>query len=77
MACAMPWIRACAMRLSSSLEDLAVDSPLLHVEDLRTHFFTSAGVIKAVDGVNFTVPRGQILGWWGNRGVAKVPRPYR
>jgi oligopeptide/dipeptide ABC transporter ATP-binding protein len=48
-----------------------VDAPLLHVEDLRTYFFTSAGIIKAVDGVTFTVARGQILGLVGESGSGK------
>jgi peptide/nickel transport system ATP-binding protein len=30
-------------------------APLLEVRDLRTHFFTRAGVVRAVDGVDFTV----------------------
>ena len=29
--------------------------PLLEVEDLRAHFFVNEGVLKAVDGVSFTV----------------------
>lgn len=32
--------------------------PLLQVSGLKTHFFTRAGVIKAVDGVNFHLGQG-------------------
>ena len=44
---------------------------LLEVEELRTHFYTSAGVVKAVDGVNFTLNKGQILGLVGESGSGK------
>jgi oligopeptide/dipeptide ABC transporter ATP-binding protein len=44
---------------------------LLEVEELRTHFFTNAGVVKAVDGVNFTLNKGQILGLVGESGSGK------
>jgi peptide/nickel transport system ATP-binding protein len=45
--------------------------PLLSVENLRTHFFTRAGVVKAVDGVSFALERGQILGLGGESGSGK------
>ena len=47
------------------------DDTLLQVENLRTHFFTNEGVIKAVDGVNFTLQRGQVLGIVGESGSGK------
>ena len=37
--------------------------PILKVEDLKTYFFTEAGVVKAVDGVNFEVYGGNRLDW--------------
>jgi peptide/nickel transport system ATP-binding protein len=45
--------------------------PVLAVEDLRTHFFTRAGVIKAVDGASFTVSGGEVLGLVGESGSGK------
>jgi peptide/nickel transport system ATP-binding protein/oligopeptide transport system ATP-binding protein len=44
---------------------------LLQVENLQTHFFTNAGVVRAVDGVNFTLNKGQILGLVGESGSGK------
>ena len=35
---------------------------LITVEDLRTHFTTPRGVVRAVDGVSFTLERGKALG---------------
>jgi peptide/nickel transport system ATP-binding protein len=46
--------------------------PTLVVEDLRTHFFTKAGIVKAVDGVSFTVGAGKVLGLVGESGSGKT-----
>jgi oligopeptide/dipeptide ABC transporter ATP-binding protein len=47
------------------------DRPLLEVKDLRTHFFTRDGVVKAVDGIDLTVDRGEVLGLVGESGCGK------
>jgi peptide/nickel transport system ATP-binding protein len=47
-------------------------NPVLEVRGLRTHFFTRAGVIKAVDGVDFSLARGEILGLVGESGSGKT-----
>jgi oligopeptide transport system ATP-binding protein len=44
---------------------------LLSVEGLKTHFFTRAGVVKAVDGVSFHLDEGEALGLVGESGCGK------
>ena len=44
---------------------------LLEVNNLKTYFYTEDGVVKAVDGVDFTVGRGEVLGLVGESGCGK------
>jgi len=44
---------------------------LLDIRDLRTYFYTQDGVVKAVDGVDFAVRRGEIVGLVGESGCGK------
>ncbi len=46
-------------------------SPLLQVQDLKTHFFTRDGVVRAVDGVSFSIAAGETLAVVGESGCGK------
>ena len=47
------------------------EKPLLEVRGLRTSFFTRDGVVRAVDGIDFHVDRGEIMGLVGESGCGK------
>ncbi len=44
---------------------------LLKIKDLKTYFFTHEGTVKAVDGINLTVNKGETLGLVGESGCGK------
>ena len=48
-----------------------IGETVLEVRDLHTHFFLRRGVVKAVDGVSFSLRRGEVLGLVGESGCGK------
>ncbi len=48
-----------------------MNTPLLEIKDLVTGFETESGLLKAVDGVSFSVPRGSCVGIVGESGCGK------
>jgi len=49
----------------------ATSEHVLEVENLQTHFFTRSGIARAVDGVSFSLARGETLGLVGESGCGK------
>ncbi len=64
-----------------------MNKPILEIKGLKTHFFTYNGVVRAVDGIDLTVNRNQVVGIVGETGCGKsvtvrstmglVPEPGR
>ena len=59
-----------SLRIQASTRE--TDGPLLELEDVRTHFQTPRGVVRAVDGVSLTLERGKALGIVGESGSGKT-----
>lgn len=53
------------------METLRTDDKILDVHNLKTYFYTEDGVVKAVDGVDFDVQRGEIVALVGESGCGK------
>jgi oligopeptide/dipeptide ABC transporter ATP-binding protein len=51
--------------------NVAAASAVLEIDDLKTHFSTPGGVVKAVDGVSYSVRKGETLGVVGESGCGK------
>lgn len=48
-----------------------MNDALLEIKGLKTHFFTSYGTVKAVDGIDFHISKGETLGLVGESGCGK------
>ena len=46
-------------------------APLIEVKDLKTHFFTPSGVVKAVNGISYSVDEGEVVAIVGESGCGK------
>src|ERR1041384_1157916 len=53
------------------MSDTSPGDTVLEVRDLHTHFFLRRGVVRAVDGVSFSLKRGEVLGLVGESGCGK------
>ncbi len=56
---------------SEYLAEMSDPNNVVEFDNLHTYFFTDAGVVKAVDGVTFQIPRGSTVGVVGESGCGK------
>src|SRR5512136_1064284 len=71
MACATRLTRTPVRARVLGADDMKSDQLLLEVNDLKTYFFLDEGTVRAIDGVDFNIWRGQTLGVVGESGCGK------
>jgi peptide/nickel transport system ATP-binding protein len=59
------------MRMTTTTSQPNGDRPLLEVKGLKTYFFTEDGVVQAINGVDFTIKPGEVMGLVGESGSGK------
>ncbi len=58
--------------LNSRLQTAGSERPLLDIRNLKVHFFTDMGVVRALDGVDLWIEKGETLGLVGESGCGKT-----
>ena len=56
---------------SEFVSEMKDENNILEIEDLHTYFFTDQGVVKAVNGVSFNIPKNSTVGIVGESGCGK------
>ena len=56
---------------SEFVTEMQDEKNILEIEDLHTYFFTDQGVVKAVNGVSFKIPKNATVGIVGESGCGK------
>ena len=63
--------KKCKIPESAYLTEMKDDNNIIEFDDLHTYFFTDTGVVKAVNGVTFSIPAGSTVAVVGESGCGK------
>lgn len=56
---------------AAPITQIVSEDDVIRVQDLRLNFYTALGVVRALNGVSFNIPRGKVLGVVGESGCGK------